>query len=398
MPDTVDRSPGNTQGWVLMATTWLAVAAAAVIAPVAPRMATHFAADPRAVTFVQVGIGLPALFVAILSGVFGGLAYWIGRRRLMLGALLLYAVCGVAPLWLDDLSLILVSRAGVGVAEAAVLATGTALVADYFRGAARDKWFAIQGGTATIAAAVFIGLSGALGETGWRLPFAVYVLPALVAAFVARYIWEPAREAGLPGRVAKTPAAGMVSVCVVTLATAIAFFIVLVQLPFLLVERGFGESWQVAVGGVAATITAPFGAVLFRRMAGRAVAARLTVSFALSAIGLAIVVFSPAYVPTLIGAAVNGVGSGMALPTLMAWAMTGRTPAIMGRIAGTWNSAYALGQFLSPPLFLAVAALAGSRAGGMTVFAVALGVAATVAGVLAMRQRSRSSLEVRYHT
>ncbi len=396
MSEAAGRVAGDAQGWLLVATTWLAVAAPAVIAPVAPVLAAHFGADPRSAGLVQISVGLPALFVAVLAGPFGVLADRIGRRRLMLVALLFYAVCGVAPFWLGNIFAYLASRAGVGIGEAAVMATGTALIGDYFSGERREKWFAVQGGTATLVATLLIAISGALSQTGWRLPFAMYALPALLALPVARFVWEPAR--GGPSRAGTAaPAPRMLGICAVTLVTAIAFFIMLVQLPFLLAERGFGAPWQLAVGGVAATITAPLGALLFRLMAGRSVASRLAASFAASCLGLGIVVWDAAYGPTLIGAAINGLGSGMALPTLMAWAMAGRAPDVMGRVAGLWNAAYAFGQFLSPLAFLGVAALAGDRAGGMAVFAAALGMAALAAVATAARQPRRSARDIRLH-
>jgi MFS family permease len=390
-------SPGATQGWVLIATTWLAVAAAAIIAPVAPRMASHFGGDPQTVALVQIGIGMPSLFVALLAGLFGALADRIGRRILMLGALLLYAACGTAPLWLDALPLILASRAGVGIAEAAVLATGTALISDYFVGDRRDRWFAIQGGTATLVAFLLITTSGALSETGWHLPFAIYALPVLLAILVARWVWEPAHASAAIPQTAARLWPQMLPVCLVSLVTAVAFFIVLIQLPFLLQERGFGAPGQVTLGEAAATITAPIGAMLFRLMARRSVTTRLAASYAFSCLGLAMIVLSPAYGTTVAGAAINGIGSGIALPTLMGWAMAGRAPSVAGRAAGVWNSVYSLGQFASPPLFLAVVGVTGGFASAMAVFAVLLGIAAVAAAVAAlmMQPALRSPLNAR---
>jgi MFS family permease len=110
-----------------------------------------------------------------------------------------------------------------------------------------------------------------------------------------------------------------------------------------------------------------------------------------------IVALSPDYAPTLLGAAINGVGSGMVLPTLIGWAMTGRPLGMIGRAAGTWNSVYALGQFMSPPLFLAIAGLTGAFASSMFVFAVGLGIAALAAVAVGTAQQPaiRARLQVR---
>jgi MFS family permease len=102
-------------------------------------MAAHFTATPGAEGLVQLGIGLPALFVALLATPLGFVADRVGRRPVMMTGLLIYAVCGMAPLFLHALPSILLSRAGVGVAEAGVLAAGTALIGDLFQGQTRKS-------------------------------------------------------------------------------------------------------------------------------------------------------------------------------------------------------------------------------------------------------------------
>ena len=385
------NSPGATQGWVLVATTWLAVASPAVVAPVTPPMARDFGGGPEIEAMVQIAIGLPALFVALLAGPAGFLADRIGRKRVLLVALVVYTIFGSAPLWLPSLPLILASRAGVGIAEGAVLATGTALIGDYFTGSQRDKWFAIQGASATLIAVVLLTLSGILGEGGWRQSFIIYVIPWLLVLLVARLVWEPqAREISFAPD-AKAALPGLLRICLVTVFASIAFYVVLVQLPFLLADRGFGAPKEITLGAVASAITAPAGALIFRMMAKRGYAGRLAVSFSASALGLAIIALSTDYWPTLIGAAVNGIGSGIALPTLIGWALAGRSSAVMGRASGLWNAAFFLGQFLSPPVFIGVAALAGGRAAGIAVFAAVVGAAAAIAIALSLRAPARRS-------
>ena len=63
------------------------------------------------------------------------------------------------------------SRAGVGLAEAAIMTCATTLIADYFDGRRRDRYLGLQVVFTSISAVVFIGLSGALASTDWRTPF-----------------------------------------------------------------------------------------------------------------------------------------------------------------------------------------------------------------------------------
>jgi MFS family permease len=379
----------SPQGWVLIATSWLAVAAAAVVAPAAPRMAAHFTATPGAEGLVQLGIGLPALFVALLATPLGFVADRVGRRPVMMTGLLIYAACGMAPLFLHALPSILLSRAGVGVAEAGVLAAGTALIGDLFQGQTREKWFAIQAGSATIVAVILITASGVLSEMGWRTPFAIYGAPLALFALVGVFVPEPARG---PRPGAEAPAGvfsgRLAAICAISLFAAICFYVALIQLPFLLVDRGHPEPSLAALGVVASAITAPVGALAFRLLGQRPVALKLALSFALSGLGLAILFATTSYPLNLFGAAVNGLGSGMALPTLMSWAMLGSSAEARGRIAGLWNASFFLGQFLSPLTLIGLAALVGGRAAGMGVVAGVLAVAAAVALSIVATRRS----------
>jgi MFS family permease len=377
------------QGWIVIATTWLAVAAAAVVAPVAPEMADHFSATPGAEGLVQLGIGLPALFAALLAGPFGLLADRVGRRSVLLAALVVYSACGMAPLVLESLPQILLSRAGVGAAEAAVLATATALIGDYFKGSEREKWFAIQGGTATIVAFVLIAISGVLGETGWRSAFGIYLAPLILFAFVVRFLPEPSRAARTSEETLLTSPLWrrIVEVGAVSFLAAIAFYVVLIQLPFLLADRGFAEPRYAAIGVAAGAISAPVGALLFRRLGGRPVAGKLSLSFAFSTLGLLVIFATRDFRLTLLGAAINGLGSGVALPTLMTWAMTGLKPRERGRAAGFWNASFFLGQFVSPLAFLAVVTGVGGRTSAFAIFAALTATGAIVAAVLAVAGR-----------
>lgn len=52
--------------------------------------------------------------IALLAPFAGRIIDTFGRKRLLVTALVIYSVFGTAPLWLDGLPAILLSRAGVG--------------------------------------------------------------------------------------------------------------------------------------------------------------------------------------------------------------------------------------------------------------------------------------------
>ena len=131
------RTAGLSQSIVLMAGSCLPVMAAVLVAPVLPRIQAHYAAVPNVQILVPVMLTIPALFLGLIAPFAGAVVDKLGRVPLLLACLLLYGIAGTAPLWLEDLHAIIVSRAFVGIAEAGVMTCCTTLIGDYFDGAKR---------------------------------------------------------------------------------------------------------------------------------------------------------------------------------------------------------------------------------------------------------------------
>ena len=84
-----------------------------LLVPIVPQMYANFSAVPNADYLIQGGVlTMPALCIALFSAFAGWLADAVGRRRLLIGAVLLYSVVGIAPIFLDNLYAIIVSRIG----------------------------------------------------------------------------------------------------------------------------------------------------------------------------------------------------------------------------------------------------------------------------------------------
>lgn len=115
-----------------------------------------------------------ALTLAAFLLTSGALADRIGRRKVFLIGLVIFALaslgCGLA--WSS--SALVVSRAIQGVGGAVLLAAGPALIAQEFEvGAARNKAFAAFGGASGLALAAGPLIGGALTNIGWRWIFLI---------------------------------------------------------------------------------------------------------------------------------------------------------------------------------------------------------------------------------
>jgi MFS family permease len=124
---------------------------------------------------------------------FGGIADRYGRKRALMGSVLLYsiftALCGFAA----NLWQFVVFRALLGIGMGGEWASGAALVAETWPVATRSRAFAFMQSSWAIgygAAAVVTGF--VLPRWGWRAVFFVGVLPALLTLWIRRSVEEPA--------------------------------------------------------------------------------------------------------------------------------------------------------------------------------------------------------------
>lgn len=133
-PTAVDpatgRQAGTAQAVVLLLASCLSVLGAVLLAPVLPHIQDTFAGTPGVATLTPMVLTVPALVIGLTATIAGRIVDRLGRKRLLVCALVVYAVVGTAPLWLPSLPLVVASRVLVGLTEAAIMTCCTTLLAD----------------------------------------------------------------------------------------------------------------------------------------------------------------------------------------------------------------------------------------------------------------------------
>jgi len=377
-PIATPRQAGPAQLALLLAGSCLSVLGAVLIAPVLPQMTDYFTGVAGVDVLVPIVLTVPALMIGLTAPFAGIVVDSVGRKRILIIAMVAYAIAGTAPLYLPSLGAIIASRVLVGVCEAAIMTCCTTLIADYWSGARRSKYLGLQVLVATLSATVFLGLGGLLGSAGWRTPFWVYAIAAVLAVPMAKLLWQPAKPAGETAgrRLEPMPWRSLVPACLVTLVGGVVFYALIVQLSFVLDDLGVTST--PAIGGISAvmSLATAVGSIAFARFSHFTPKSMLPLAFGLSAAGL-IVVFTAGSVPLVtVGAVITGAGTGLLLPVLLTWA-TNRLPYEQrGRGTGLWTGFLFVGEFASPLLLAGV----GSAVGGLQP---ALGVLAVVSAALA---------------
>jgi len=147
---------------------------------------------------------LPALCVALLAPVAGTVVDFFGRRRTLIVGLLIYAVVGVLPVFLESLSTIIASRIALGIVESAIVTASTTLIGDYFHGESRKKCLRTRRRWPRCPPSCW-PVGGALGNLGWRGPFLAYASAPFTSSAVAVDV-EPQKSEQPAG--ARRPACG----------------------------------------------------------------------------------------------------------------------------------------------------------------------------------------------
>ncbi|ASN20283.1 MFS transporter [Arthrobacter sp. YN] len=375
------RDAGKAQAALLVAGSCMPVLGAVLLAPVLPTLNQVFAETAGVAILVPLVLTLPALFVALFSPLAGYVADRMGRKQLLIYAMLAYALFGTAPLWLDTLESIAVSRIGVGIAEAAIMTCCTTLITDYYAGQQRNKYLGLQTMVSALAATAFFALGGALGSISWRTPFWLYAVSAVLVVPMIFKLWEPAKSQAM-GLAAKQPVPWrqIGAPAAVTLFGGIVFYALIVHLPYVITGLGVQDAALIGGAAAVASLATAAGAISFRFLAKLGTRKLLAGAFGLAAVGLCVVSVAGSVPVAVLGAVIASAGTGVLLPTLLTWAVNGLDFSQRGRGTGIWTGTLFIGQFLTPIVLGTTAAALGNL--GLALGALGLACALALLAVL----------------
>lgn len=404
------------RGVLLLVGSCAPVMGAVLITPVLPAMQEHFATTAGAAVLVPLVFALPALLIALLAPFAGALSDRLGRTRLLVGALVAFAVAGTAPAWLPWLPLIVLSRAVLGAAESVIITCCTVLLAEYFTGDRRDHWLGLQIVATSVAATVLFVVGGALAELGWRVPFWLYAVGLLLVPLVSRLPDpdDPSPAAASPAASAEgafapatvrlpvvdatapAPAGALWRRIVLpwslTLVGAVLFYVVPTQLGAVLGDWGIASSAVIGIMTGGAALATALGGFLAGNLLIRRFWALLPVQFLLLAVGLLMLGTAGRLVAVAAaGAVLAGAGGGLLITALLIWTVRLLDGGRRGLGAGAWIAAFFLGQFLCPLLVLVLTGTTGRTVQEtITFFGVAAALMVGVSVLLALSPAART--------
>lgn len=360
----------------LLLTSALIVMVTGVIPPALPSMEAHFAEVSNVAFWVRLVLTLPCFFVAITAPLAGYVVDRVGRKRVLVISTALFAVSGVAGYLAPTLTLLLVSRASLGIAVGGLMTSVTTLIADYYAGPIRGRFIGLQAAFMGFAGMASLVLGGVLADVGWRVPFLTYGLAILILPLILLVLYEPLvseRCAEKPPPVSDVGQCVAESICasrstnssrasassvpirlilflyVVMMGIQVAMSLIPVLLPFYL-QGAMGAS--ASQSGLALSLTSVSYALISLQY-GR-IASRLdhlgVLTVGVSLIGAAYLLLWSVggWASMALALLLAGTGQGLLIPNLSVWLADEAPSALRGRVLGGLTTALFLGVFVSP--------------------------------------------------
>jgi MFS family permease len=333
----------------------MAVLGVASLSPAFPTVQRHFG-----VTLEQVGWLVTVFTVpgVVLTPVLGMLADRLGRKRILVPSLFLFALAGGACALAPSFGWLLALRTAQGTGAAALGSLNVTLIGDLFAPARRGAAMGYNASVLSVGTATYPAVGGALTLLGWQYPFLLPLLGFPIGLIVLLWLEEPKihREGSLRLYL-QAVARGLAQRRIVALYFgSAAVFIPLygsyvTYLPFLLEARCSAGPELIGIVFSAASVSTALVSWQLGRLTRLVPEPTLiALSFALSAVALALVPQGDTALTISLPIVLFGAATGLGLPAMSTLLAGSAPPELRGAIMSVNGTVLRLGQTLGPLL------------------------------------------------
>lgn len=345
--------------WVILVSATLTVMAGAILGPIVPAIQSSLEVSESLAGLI---ITTHGALIVLVSPIAGAVIDHVGPRRPFIGGLLLYAAGGGAGLFIDSFIPLLVSRAVLGVGVAFVYTGITVLIYDLYEGQRMNRALGLRSSANSVGGVAWPLIGGALGTLSWQAPFGVYLIALPLGLLAVVIVPEAGRrgdgdksqsDTGIAGVVAilrRRPA--LLSVYVLYFAANAFLYSIVVFYPQLLAGLGITSSLSISfylsANGLAGGVSAAIYDRLVARTSRHVLIATALVLWIVAFTGATLADSALTAVPTVVA---FGLGQGLVFPSAFAWIEALAPVDRQGQFSSYLASAGYTGQFLSPVLF-----------------------------------------------
>ena len=340
--------------YTILSISLLTVMAGAAIAPALGVIGAHFAGLNQ--LLIQLIVSLPALFIILTNLFFPWLCRLMKTRALVLTGLVLYVLSGAGAFFVDNIWLLLVMRALMGVSVGMIMPLSTGLLAYYFPPEEQAGLMGLSAAMNQMGGVVATFLAGFLAGICWNYAFLVYLLGLFAVVLVALFL----PNERLQGR-------GGVSISLLKRfhPSVIGMFLVMILFfiyptNFALTASGTLSEMGVTLTMVGLDVVAFLVGLSFGSLMKRFAAQMKYVAPLGFAAGYLCLSAGSSLLFLLAGSAVIGIANGIGVPYLNTIGSVKAGKDAATTVMPLLSAALYLGQFLSPLIVSPISSAAGT--------------------------------------
>lgn len=332
--------------------TVVAMTPNSVIIPGLPAIATGLRVSRPAVNMLVTVYTISSAFSALVIGM---AADRLGRKKVIIPALLAYAGGGMVPAFLPHFGVTLAGRVVQGIGGAGIMSSIYGLIGDLYESQdERNRVLGLVNGTIAISEMAVPLAGGVLAALAWKAPFLAYGLAVPAAVLCAITLPQLVAAKGSPTDYARGLAASVSSPTILGAFLAkfgfsVAYFVLLTAAPFIVVSRLKGSS--VLMGTLMIPMGILWSASAFRlpSLTARFTTRQLTIiGSALQ--GLAALGMGFSWSIWMMGAMFGlwGVGAGFSNPALLSIIIDSAGESYRGSISSLYGCVTLVGGSIGP--------------------------------------------------
>jgi MFS family permease len=352
---------------IVFCVTSISMMGSSALTPAFPQIMAALAIDSEQAGFLITAYSFPGIVFAPIGGL---LADRIGRKKVLVPSLLVYALAGSACAFTTDFNLLLLLRFIQGTGGASLSALNNTVIGELFSGRQRME---AMGYNASVQGTTMLGyplLGGAVALLGWNYPFLLPIVGVFVAWLVAFKLQNPEPKRHLPmseymGSALKGIANRRMLALFATnlITTSVSFGVLIVYIAVLMKER-FGAG-PLVIGAIVAA--SPVVSTIMSTQAGRirelmSFRQMLVSGLVLSGIGVWLNVSMPMLALLLVPALLRGLAQGVLNPSVNTLVAEFAPQDSRAAVMALNSMMFRIGQTFGPLVFAGAAALGGMDA------------------------------------
>lgn len=180
--------------YIIIGVTLISIMGGQTVAPILPSLTSVLNVSPREIELVMTLFVLP---IGIATPILGVLADRIGIRKVLIPALILFAIAGASISFAGTFTSVLGLRFLQGLGAAPLDALALTMIAMLYNGRRLGAAMSVNAAVIGISSAIYPLLGGALGSINWTYPFLLSVLAFPLVMLVIMVLKLPSKPNGV---------------------------------------------------------------------------------------------------------------------------------------------------------------------------------------------------------